>query len=266
MIKGISIKFKSYQETVQNLLKITKFENELKKYAIVILKPCLKNPENPGNTPKEFTEAILQFCISHKNPETQIFIAEGADGADTREMFESLGYNKLSEDYSVGLIDLNTAETETIRDGEFLKFHEIQYPKILTNALIVSLPKLATDSETEMSGSLANMLGAFPAKYYQGFFAGNKNKIRKVPIKYSIHDILRCKIPQTAIIDASSKGAILLGDPIEIDKQAAKLLGKDWGQIQHLKLIDETISRDLTVQIQKNALKAQKLAEISENK
>lgn len=264
MVKGVSIKFKSYQETVQNLLRITKFENELKKHAVVVLKPCLKSMDSPANTPSEFTDAVLQFCMAHKNPETQVLIAEGADSGNTREIFEKFGYSALSAKYSVGLIDLNTAETEPIRDGEFLKFEEIYYPKVLTNALIVSLPKLSLDAETEISGSLSNMLGAFPSSHYMGWFSQNKNKIRKEPIKYAIHDILRCKVPQTAIIDASEQGLIMLGDPIEIDKQAAKVLGKDWKQVQHLRLIDETISKDIALQMQKDALKAQKIKATSQ--
>lgn len=260
MVKGVSIKFKSYASTVSNILSITKFENELKKHAVIVLKPCLRHPGYPGNTSREFTEAVLNFCIAHKNPESQIFIAEGSDGEDTREVFDSEGYTKLSETYSVGLVDLNNVEVESIRDGEFMKFGEIKYPKILTNALVVSLPKLAEDPETEMAGALSNMLGVYPSKYYQGFLSSFKNKIRKDPIKYSIHDILQCKLPQVAIIDASDRGAILLGDPIEIDKQAAKLLGKDWKSIQHIKLADESISRQLAIKAEREALKAQQTA------
>lgn len=260
MAKGISIRFKSYEETIPTLLRITKFENELKKHAVIVLKPSLKSLNDKTNTPSAFTEAVLKYCLEHKVPEAQVFIAEGSDGVDTREVFEAEGYNKLSETYSVGLIDLNTAETSSVRDGEFLKFQEIQYPKLLENSLIVSLPKLSPDDETEIAGSLANMLGAFPAKHYKGFFASNKSKIRKEPIKYAIHDILRCKMPQTAIIDASEQGSILIGAPIEIDKQAARLLGKEWKSVQHLRLIDETISRDMALKAQKDAFKTQKLA------
>ena len=70
-----------------------------------------------------------------------------------------------------------------------------------------------------------------------------KNKIRKWPIKYSIHDILKCKMPNFAIIDASKQGYILAGLPIEIDKQAVKLLGTDWKSVAHLKLVDESFSK-----------------------
>ena len=95
----------------------------------------------------------------------------------------------------------------------------------------------------EVIGSLSNMIGAFPSSYYQGFFSRRKNKIRKWPIKYSIHDISKCKIPELTIIDASEFGSILAGQPLEMDKQAAKLLGIDWRTVEHLRLINETMSK-----------------------
>ena len=84
------------------------------------------------------------------------------------------------------------------------------------------------------------MLGAFPANNYKGFFSRTKSKIRKWPIKYAIHDVLKCKVPDFAIMDSSEKGVILAGLPHEIDKQAAKLLALDWKDIGHLKLIEES--------------------------
>lgn len=242
MVKGASIKFKSYQESLPRLLELLKVQAELKKYNKIILKPSLKNPDS--STPLAFTEAVLKFCLENKNPVTEIFIAEGADGEDTMELFESLGYQNLAEKHSIGLIDLNNTETEEIINDDFLKFNEINYPKILLESCIISLPILKEDEETEISDSLSNMLGAFPSQHYSGFFSLKKNKIRKWPIKYSIHDILKCKMPNFTVIDASNHGQILAGLPLEIDKQAAKLLGKEWRSIQHLKLIEESFSSE----------------------
>jgi hypothetical protein len=153
-----------------------------------------------------------------------------------------VGYKKLAEKYSIGLIDLNNAESEEMQNGDFLKFDSIMYPKILLESFVISLPKIAVDPELEMIGSLSNMIGAFPLRYYKGLFSSDKTKIRRWPIKYSLHDILKCKVPELAIIDASEKGAILAGVPFEMDKQAAKLLGKEWRSISHLRLYEESFS------------------------
>ncbi len=247
MVKGVAVKFKSYEETIPKLLDLINLKKELKKYDKIVLKPALVHSDNPElkeslGTPKEFVEAVLKFCLEHKNPVAEVFIAEGADGYDTEELFESYGYKELAEKYSVGLVDLNQAETEEVIDGEFMRFEAISYPKILKESFIISLPKLSEDSEIQLAGSLSNMLGAFPASHYKGFFSRTKNKIRKWPIKYSIHDILKCKMPELAIIDASHKGYILAGVPLEMDKQAAKLLNLDWRSVSHLKLMNEALA------------------------
>jgi uncharacterized protein (DUF362 family) len=243
MAKGVSIKFRSYEDTIPRLLSLIKFDKELKNHNKVILKPFL-GLEAEKNTPVEFTEQVLKFCLANRNPETEIFIAEGADGADTLSLFEQAGYSRLAEQYSIGLVDLNNTEVDEILDGEFLKFDRIMYPKILSEGFIVSLPKLAEDSGAEMIGALSIMTGAFPAKYYKGIFTSKKSKIRKWAIKFSIHDILRCKMPEFAIIDAAEKGVIFAGVPFEMDQQAAKLLGKDWKGVSHLRLVNDSIMNE----------------------
>ncbi len=243
MVKGASIKFSSYEESVSKLLTLLKVSNEVKKYDKIILKPYVADANN--YTPVDFLESVLKFCIKNKNPVAEIFIAEGTENSDTIDLFESIGYHVLAEKYSIGLIDLNNTETEEITDSEFLKFNTIQYPKILLESCIISLPVLMENEETEIVDSLSNMLGAYPSQYYSGFFSSKKNKIRKWPMKYSIHDILICKLPNFAIIDASKHGYIIAGLPIEIDKSAAKLLGKDWKSIQHLKLAHDSFSSRL---------------------
>jgi uncharacterized protein (DUF362 family) len=239
MAKGVSIKFQSYEFSVPKILDIIKLGDELKKHNTIVLKPSLRNIESL-NTEAEFTEAVLRYCLENKRPEAKILIAEGSDGADTEEVFEKTGYRSLAERYGVGLVDLNTAEVEEIMDGEFLKFDKIMYPKILLENFVISLPRLSDDSELEISGALANMLGAFPSAYYQGIFSKKKNKIRKWHMKFSIHDILKCKMPDLAVIDASEQGSILAGVPLDMDFQSAKLLGKDAKAIQHLRLISQS--------------------------
>ena len=240
MPKGISVKFKSYKETVSNLLKVIKLGDELKNHKRIIIKPSLRHAY-AKNTEIQLVESVLRYCLENKSPDSEIFIAEGSDGDDTDEVFEIFGYKKLSERYSIGLIDLNRAEVEEKVGAGFSRFEKVYFPKILSDSFVISLVPLADDEETEIYGSLANMLGAFPAKHYKGFFSRNKSKIRKWPIKFSILDILKCKTPNLAIVDASEKGVLLAGQPLEVDKQAAKLLGKEWRQVAHLRLVDECL-------------------------
>jgi len=241
MVKGVSIKFKSYPESVSSILEVIKLGNEIKKFDKIVLKPYLTSNESESTSP-EFTEAVLKYCLANKNPVTEVFIAEGSDGADTKELFSKFGYTKLAEKYPVGLVDLNESESSEIVDGEFLKFEKIMYPKLLQNAFVISIPRLSESFELGMIGSMSNMLGTFPLRYYRGIFSNIKKKIRKFPIKFTIHDIIRCKIPNLALIDASQKGILIAGHPLDADKKAAIILVKDWKAIPYVKLMDESLS------------------------
>ena len=246
MSKGASIKFTSYPETVTKLLNLLKLEKELKKYDKVVLKVSLNYSQYPQfeeteKSSTEFIESVLKFVLENKNPVAEVFIAEGADGPDTNELFDKHGFRNLAEKYSVGLVDLNNTETEETYNRNFTKFTSIHYPKILKESFVISLTKLSEDPETDLHGSLSNMLGAFPSKHYSGFFSSKKNKIRKWPIKYSINDIVHCKVPEFAIIDASDKGYILAGLPLEMDKQSSKLLGMEWKEVPYLRLLNESL-------------------------
>lgn len=242
MAKGVSIKFRSYSETIPRLLELINLGKEIKKHSKIVLKPYISpvESEKPLSTSVAFVEQVLRFCLKNKNPVAEVFIAEGVDGADTMELFDKLEYSKLAERYSVGLIDLNNAEVEKIERSDFLKFQEVMYPKILKDSFVISLPPLIPDEEVTFIGSLSNMLGAFPSKYYRGFFSRTKSKLRKWPMKYAVHDILKCKLPEFAVIDSSEKGMILAGIPKDIDKQAAKLLGMEWKNVDHLRLVEES--------------------------
>jgi len=253
MAKGVSIKFRSYIESVPALLKLIGLPKELSKHNSIVLKPRIQ--PTGENTPKDFVEAVLAFCIEHKNPGAKIFIAEGVDGEETIDLFQKEGYKELAEKYSVSLLDLNEAETEEVNSFDFLHFDNIQYPKILQESFVISLPKLSENAEDVMNSSLSNMLGVFPAAHYSGFFSSKKTKIKKAPVRYAIHDIVKCKMPDFAVIDASAFGVVLAGLPLEIDKQAAKILGRDIKTIPHLRTIEESI-----------ALKAEREAKREEQK
>jgi uncharacterized protein (DUF362 family) len=237
-VSGVSIKLKSFKESVEPLLDVIKLSSEIKKFDKIVLKPYLIEDASKS-TPIEFVEAVLRYCLVHKNPVADIFIAEGCDGADTKEIFNVQGYKKLAERYKLGLVDLNEADSSETNSTEFLKFEKIMYPNVLKDSFVISMPKLNEDFELGMVGSLSNMLGAFPLRYYKGLFSNVKKKLRKYPIKYAINDINQCKMPNLALIDASIKGALVAGQPLDADKKAAVLLFKDWKSVQYIRLMDE---------------------------
>jgi uncharacterized protein (DUF362 family) len=239
MVKGVTAKFTSYSDTVPRLLKVIKFDVELKNHSLIVLKPFARDKNSPFTSPA-FLEQVVRFCLENKTPDARVVIAEGSEGLDTQEMFAHTGYQKLAERYSLGVVDLNNAELEESRSPHFARFESIFYPKILKEAFVISLPPLIDDRELGAITGISNMIGAFPSKKYKGMFSKNKNKIRQWPLSYSVHDIIMCKMPDFVIIDASEKGAIVAGKALDADKQAAKLLNKDSKSLPYLRLIEET--------------------------
>ena len=243
MANGASIKFTTYEESVPKLLKILGIGRQLKKYDRIVLKPFVRDLDSPYTEPK-FVEQVLKFVLENKNPVSEVFIAEGSDGHDTLELFESLGYKTLAEKYSIGLIDLNNTELEEVSKPQYTRFESVQYPTILKDACVLSLPVLDHDLEVDVIDSLSNMIGAYPASIYSSFFSKKKSKMKRSPLYHSTHDIAITKIPEFSIIDASEFGYILAGLPLDIDKQASKLLKiDDWKTIPHLKAIDQSLTQ-----------------------
>ncbi len=239
MVKGVSARFVTYEETVPKLLKIIKFDDELKKHEKIVFKVDLS--EDPvGGSQKEFVEAVIRYAVMHKAPGAEVALAEGADGEDTMELFERLGYSELAEKYGIGLIDLNQSEVEEVTSPRFLRFDSIKFPTTLKDCFLITLPLLRPDDELQMTGSLASMRAAFPARHYKGFFTKRKSKIASIPAKYQIHDIIQCRAPDFTLTDASQHGYILAGHAMPMDQQSAKLLGMDWRDITYLHLMDDS--------------------------
>ena len=241
MVKGVSIKLISYEETVPKLLKLIKFDNVLKKHKSIVIKPFLNVDSSKSSNISYITE-LVKFCSHNMAPRTELFIADGVDGADTFDVFDSQGYKKVAENYGVGLIDLNKAECEAIGKNEFVGFDNIYYPSVLSSSFVIAAPSVRDDERFGINGALASMNGAFPSSYYKGFFSSRKNKLDSYQLKHQVHDIALCKLPDFALLDINKKGVLLAGQPIEMDKQAAKLFGIDWKTIGYLRMLEETLT------------------------
>jgi len=225
------------------------FSKKIEKENKIILKPnltCCK--EFPTTTHPKFVEEIIKY-IRKYNKEAELIIAEGSGGDPTEKCFKALGYKELSEKYNIPLINLNAVETLRIENPEFKKFSFIDYPKILLDGFLISLPVLKEHIEATVTISLKNMLGCYPSAQDGKNW---KTEMHQWHIDYSIHDIVVCRYPDFAICDASvgqlkneiygpqkEFNLLLAGEPLELDKRGAFILGHDWEKIRHLVFIDE---------------------------
>jgi len=253
-MKGIaSVRFSSYEESVPSVLDKLDAGKVLRKQSKIILKPNLTcNKQPPVTTPVSFVKEVLNYCLDYSK--AKILIAEGSGDSNTWDCYRDLGYLDLADQYSIKLIDLNGEEVVVKRSSLFKKFRYIYFPKVLEDGFLISLPVLKEHGEAKVTISLKNMLGCFPKGECKGEkYEGNwKVKMHQWPVDYSIHDILLCKFPDLAIVDASvgqrggevwgtptKFGLILAGDPLEVDKKGAEILGKDWRKIKHISWANE---------------------------
>ncbi|RLE07711.1 DUF362 domain-containing protein [Candidatus Aerophobetes bacterium] len=259
MEKIASVKFISYEESIPSALEKIGAGKVLSEQSKIILKPNLTcNRRPPVTTPVDFVREVLRYCLEYSKAD--ILIAEGSGGSDTWECYRNLGYLELARQYGIKLVDLNEEEVVSKRSSLFKKFDYIHFPKILEDGFLISLPVLKDHREAKVTISLKNMLGCFPNGKYKGekFEGSWKVKMHRWLIDYSIHDICVCKLPDLAVVDASvgQRGGeiwgtpekfdlILAGDPIEVDKKGAAILGKDWKKVKHIRWIDELVRKHL---------------------
>jgi len=257
MARLASVKFTSYEESVRSVLDELNIRSVLHRQSKILLKPNLTcNRQPPVTTPASFVREILEYCLGCSK--AKILIAEGS-GSNTGNCYRDLGYLDMARQYGIKLIDLNEEEVVVKRSSLFKKFDYIYFPKVLEDGFLISLPVLKEHGEAKVTISLKNMLGSFPKGRYQGekYEGSWKAKMHQWPVDYSIHDILVCKFPDLAIVDASvgqkggevsgtpeEFGLILAGDPLEVDKKGAEILGRDWRKIKHIRWADELKSKE----------------------
>jgi len=242
----------NYYESIQNALKRINAQSFLAKQKTIMLKPNLVNASPyPVTTPPECCEAIIKVVRTFSN--ANIVIAEGTGDAnlETDDVFKALGYDKLSDKMDVKLIDLNNEPLVRMTDNSCSVFKEIFLPECVFNHCLISVPVLKAHSLSTITGSLKNMIGIAPPKYYSGKFGIWKKAVFHGRMHESIIDLNRYRKADLSIIDAGVGLAeyhlggaecnphvkkIIVGyDPLLVDRAAAGLLGVDWKSVPHLK-------------------------------
>jgi len=189
---------------------------------IVIIKPNLvvaKTPETGATTDPRVCKTIANLVMELG---AKPIIAESSFvGLDTEEAIQVAGYGELRKDgYEV--IDLKKKGTETVKvsipKGKALK--EVTLPKIVVEASsIISVPKMKTHDQAEVTLALKNMKGVLPDAY--------KRKFHHVGVFQSVADLMTVIKPAFSVVDgivAMNGLGPAFGDPLEMDLIIA---GKD---------------------------------------
>lgn len=212
-----------------------------KKIGTVVIKPnlCYYWDYSTGETTDpRVVSAIIDYLRAKFGEEVDICIAEAdASAMKTKYSFKILGYEKLSQEKNVRLINLS--EGEIVEKQTYVKNKSITLPvnKILLESdLLISVPKLRTHSLVGMTCNLKNMFGSIskPRK-----FSYHKN------LDATIVAINKMTKPDICVVDgliargkySKKMGLILAGDSaLATDFIVAKILGFNPKSIGHLKL------------------------------
>lgn len=246
------VSFSSFQESVPPALDALGAQNRLSGQQRILLKPNLvTSMPHPVTTSTACCRAVIEY-IRACSP-AEIVIAEGTGDPceSTHEVFDRLGYTRLSSELNVPLVDLNTEPLERHEDAACPRLPELFLPTIAGAYFIISLPVLKAHSLSKFTGTLKNMMGFAPPAHYAGSGGiWNKAAFHR-DLQQAIIDLNRYRSPDLTLMDASIGmpdqhlggrscdppiGKLVAGfDALSVDRTSASLLGLDWQKIGHLK-------------------------------
>ena len=246
------IEFVSYGESVPEALDAVGAAEALKKQPAILIKPNLVNASPfPITTAVQCVEAVVEYVRSRS--QAVIVIAEGCGDKDleTDEVFDRLGYRELARRQAVELIDLNHAPLRKLEDKGCPVFKEMYLPEIALTHYLISVPVLKAHSFSKITGTLKNMIGLAPPKYYSGRFGSWKKAVFHGRMHQSIVDLNKYRTPDLSLMDATvgmpdyhlggahcdpPLNKLIAGfDPVGVDRRGAEWLGFEWQSVAHLK-------------------------------
>ena len=243
--------FVSWQESVPRLLDAAGLKKRLASAKQVIIKPNLVEPQAPPvTTPVELVAALADY-IHNTCPNLEIIIAEGcgAYSNNTWQVFEALGYSRLTDLGRVILVDLNEAPLVHMQNSKCRRWPEMYLPKVIFESFLISVPVLKAHSLAGVTLTMKNMIGLTPPAHYQQGGPWKKASFHQ-GIQEAVFDLNRYRTPDFTLLDATigMQEAHLWGptcdpplnrlaagfDPVAIDAYGCNLLGTKWDTIGHL--------------------------------
>lgn len=213
----------------------------------VVIKPNLIwDAPPPVTTP---VDLVIELAKYFSQFGSKIIVAEGSGWCETPKAFSKLGYSEAAAKYGFELVDLNNDQHRILSDPGALVLKAFQIPLSLLDCYLISAAVLKRHSLTKVSLSLKNLLGA---SLGEPRLRAKKLRFHKLGLDESILDLARYLKPKLGVIDArmgclggelggrSKRFGLMLfsQDLVALDGYAARLLGYDPHQIQHLKLAE----------------------------
>lgn len=220
----------------------------------IIVKPNVVNSSPPPVTTDVRCVLALVGYLKDRL-DTEIIVAEGSGEGSTADNFRTNGYQQVTEQNGVELVDLDSLPAKRYENPSAGEFREIYLPEILEGAGLISVPPAKDHTITGVTLGLKNMVGCLPARHYSGYWSYKKSKIHAVSEHQVVADLMLYVKPHLTVIDAllglagghlsgrvpdPPLGKIIAGtDVLAVDRKAARLLGHEAGTILHLTLAEK---------------------------
>jgi uncharacterized protein (DUF362 family) len=256
MDSAIIKEIKDYSSSINELLEELDFGDKLDSIGRIIIKPnLLQDSPPPCTTDVNCVEAIIKYIRTH-NDRISVTILEGSGGCDTSKAFQTLGYGELAENYGVALMDVDHSSLVKLKNKSARVYKEIYLPEIIFDSYLISVPVLKDHLITTVTLGLKNMIGLLHKKHYGNYWSYNRSDVHRVGVDEAIADLNDYIDIDLTIIDGrlGQEGSHLSGgreclpaksvviggyDVLGVDKTGAKILGHDWRDVRHLKMIDK---------------------------
>jgi uncharacterized protein (DUF362 family) len=242
------------EEAVQNALNATNWSKHIQ--GRVFIKPNICSCEliSGAVTNPELLFYLVRF-LRDKVAEVIVGDSNGYN-YNCDDALEKTGIEEAVRKAGGRTVNLSKDQTVKVEDPNVLQLRNTPFPKILFDVdSIISVPVMKTHEFTLYGGAVKNLFGCIP----------NNRRIFLHPhISMVFQDLITVLKPKFALMDATTamegngpnRGIVVpmnlvlaSRDLLTLDKVATRIMGIDWRQIAHLRLLDKNLQEELEAQI-----------------
>ncbi len=207
----------------------------------VVIKPNLcyyHDPSSGRTTDPRFIEALVELLRDHISDDIRVTIVESdASAMRCKYSFKILGYERLSNDKKLNLLNLTEDEVDEVEVGTNGTASRFNVPRSISNAdLFINVPKIRLHGLAKISCCLKNVYGCNPFpkkfKYHSSLDKTivNLNKLLKTDL---------CVVDGVFVngMSTAKLGLVMAGrDPVAVDTVVSTIAGINPMKVNHISL------------------------------